>query len=110
VGHIDETGVVCMHVCVNDGSEDFFREQHGRMVAAKRACLLGEDLVVNVQKYFDEKDQVVAVERCPRKKMRRMVGSRSEEARDFRFLVGVQIGVLARVQHAALGCEHAEIF
>jgi hypothetical protein len=32
------------------------------MVAAtERACLLGEDLTVNVQKCFDEKDQVVFV-------------------------------------------------
>ncbi len=31
------------------------------MAAPERACLLGEDLTVNLQKCFGEKDQVVFV-------------------------------------------------
>jgi hypothetical protein len=31
--------VVCIHICVNDGSKDFFGEQHGKMIVVERACL-----------------------------------------------------------------------
>ena len=52
--------VICIHICVNDGSKYFFGEQHGEMIVVEIVCFLVEDVAISVGIY-GKKDQVLFV-------------------------------------------------